>query len=371
MTATLHTAALVPTMKREAPWLRDAGVLVADGRVAAVGDVRALEQRYPTARRVRHEPRWLMPGLHNAHGHLAGWPPDAPLELFLLSRYTPVRAVQTYERALATGAALVRSGVVWTHHLHYGPHAHDAIRGYRDAGLRLEFSLGALDRYAVVPYDSANRALRSRLPQALAAEVERSPPGKPVEPVERYLESWESLRDTFASDEGVEFTLGPDNPQWCTDACLVRLRELGLPMHMHCQETAAQRELAMARTGMSPVERLSRLGVLGPEVTLAHLTHASDRDIELVAGAGARVAWNPASNLSSGKRGDTRAGHRGRRDRVRPRGGRRRLCRRLRPARRDAVGGAASEGARLPEPTALGLGHAGCGHAPARYGRSR
>jgi 5-methylthioadenosine/S-adenosylhomocysteine deaminase len=300
VTAVLHTAAVVVTMDRHLPFLYDGGVVTRGGRILEVGPADALARSHPAAQQVAHGPRWIMPGLHNAHGHLAGWPPDAPLEVFLLSRYSSDGADETYRRAFATGKALVRSGVVWTHHLHYGGHAEETIRGYRDAGLRLQFCLGALDRYAILPYDEGNRELRSRLPPALAAQVERHPPGKPVATVERYLERWTELRDSFAADPDVEFVLGPDNPQWCSDECIVRLREMGVPMHLHCQETAAQRALAVARTGRSPVARLDRLGVLMADVTLAHLTHASDEDIQLVARSGARVVWNPASNLRLG-----------------------------------------------------------------------
>ena len=35
--------------------------------------------------------------------------------------------------------------------------------------------------------------------------------------------------DRWSGDEGVEVVLGPDNPQWCTDDCLLALREVGCP----------------------------------------------------------------------------------------------------------------------------------------------
>ena len=94
----------------------------------------------------------------------------------------------------------------------------------------------------------------------------------------------------MGGDDGIEVVLGPDNPQWCTDRCLRALREVGAPLHLHCQETAAQRAFAVRADGASPVARLARLGVLAPDVTLAHLTHASDEDIALVAAAGARLS---------------------------------------------------------------------------------
>jgi 5-methylthioadenosine/S-adenosylhomocysteine deaminase len=298
-TTTLHTAALVVTLDGDDETGADA-VLAGGGRILAVGEAAALGAAHPGAARVDHGDAWIAPGLRNGHGHVAGWPPDAPLEVFLLARYGAEDAERTYARTLATAAGLIRSGVVSTHHLHYGAHADAALRAYRDAGLRVELCPGALDRYAIVPYDDGDRALLAALPPDLAADVRRLRPGKPAEPVERYLERWRALRDAAAGDDRVEVILGPDNPQWCTDRCLLALREVGAPLHLHCQETAAQRALAVRRDGESPVARLARLGVLGADVALAHLTHATDEDIATVAAAGARVVWNPSSNLRLG-----------------------------------------------------------------------
>ena len=301
MTASLHTADLLLSLNGPGDDAVAAGAVLVDrGRIAAVGPAARLAAEHPGAARVDHADAWLLPGLHNAHGHVAGWPPDAPLEVFLLARYGAEDEQRTYDRTLATAGDLIRSGVVRTHHLHYGGGEDAAIRAYRDAGLRVEFCPGALDRYSVLPYDDGDRRLLAALPPDLAAEVRRRRPGKPTEPAALHLERWRALRERWSGDDGVEVVLGPDNPQWCTDDCLRALGEVGAPLHLHCQETAAQRAFAVAAEGESPVARLARLGVLGPDVTLAHLTHASDDDIAAVAAAGARVVWNPASNLRLG-----------------------------------------------------------------------
>jgi cytosine/adenosine deaminase-related metal-dependent hydrolase len=279
--------------------LADAAVLVRDARIAAVGPAEVLERDHPGVPVRSLEGAWLLPGLRNAHGHVAGWPRDAPVEVFLIARYAATDADAVHRATVRTALALLRSGVTHTHHLHYGPHAEAAIAAYREVGIGVELSLGALDRYSVLPYDDGDRRLLAALPPALIARIGGRRLGKPTEPVGRYLDRWRALH--AAEHHGlVAVTLGPDNPQWCTDDALRALVAQEAAMHLHVQETPAQRSLAVARTGESPVARLDRLGVLGPRTTLAHLTSADPADIELVARSGASAAVNASSNLRLG-----------------------------------------------------------------------
>ena len=245
--ATLHTAALLVTLAGDEDAVAGGGVLVAGGRVAAVGEAARLAHAHPDAERVDHGDAWLIPGLRNAHGHVAGWPPDAPLEVFLLARYGAEDAERTYARTLATAADLIRSGVVLTYHLHYGGHGDAALRAYRDAGLRVQFCPGALDRFAIVPYDDDDRALLAALPPDLAAEVRRRRPGKPTEPVERYLERWRALRDAWAGDDDIEVVLGPDSLSGAPTAACARCARSG----RHCT-CIARRPRPSARSRSAP-----------------------------------------------------------------------------------------------------------------------
>lgn len=279
--------------------LADAAVLVRDGRIAAIGPAEALARRHPGVPQRAVDGAWLLPGLRNAHGHVAGWPRDAPVEVFLIARYAAADADAVHRATLRTALALLRSGVTRTHHLHYGPHAEAAAAAYREVGIGVELSLGALDRYSVLPYDDGDRRLLAALPPALIARIAGRRLGKPTEPVARYLERWRALRE--AEDHGlVAITLGPDNPQWCTDAALRALVAQDAPLHLHVQETPAQRSLAVARTGRSPVARLHDLGVLGPRTTLAHLTAVDAADVEIVAASGSAAVVNASSNLRLG-----------------------------------------------------------------------
>jgi cytosine/adenosine deaminase-related metal-dependent hydrolase len=98
--------------------------------------------------------------------------------------------------------------------------------------------------------------------------------------------------------------LGPSAPQRVTDELLLGfvalMRERGSFMHMHLCESAADADDCRALYGISAVAHLDQLGVLGPDVELAHAVHVDDDDLTLLAARGARVVHNPVANLRLG-----------------------------------------------------------------------
>ena len=75
-------------------------------------------------------------------------------------------------------------------------------------------------------------------------------------------------------------------------------RERGLKIHIHLSETSKEVEDCMAQHGgMSPVEYLDSLGVLGPDVFAAHTLWLSDKDIEILGKRGVNCVHNVNSNL--------------------------------------------------------------------------
>ena len=75
-------------------------------------------------------------------------------------------------------------------------------------------------------------------------------------------------------------------------------RERGLKIHIHLSETAKEIEDCKAlHNGMSPVEYLDSLGVLGPDVIAAHTLWLSPKDIEILGKRGVTCVHNVNSNL--------------------------------------------------------------------------
>lgn len=82
-------------------------------------------------------------------------------------------------------------------------------------------------------------------------------------------------------------------------------REHGLKVHIHLSETRKEVEECKAQhDGMSPVEYLDSLGILGPDVIAAHTLWLSDNDVRILGERGVTCVHNVNSNLklSSGYR---------------------------------------------------------------------
>ena len=75
-------------------------------------------------------------------------------------------------------------------------------------------------------------------------------------------------------------------------------RANGLKLHIHLSETEKEVEDCRdAHGGMSPVEYLDSLGVLGPHVIAAHTLWLSDRDVDILGKRGVTCVHNVNSNL--------------------------------------------------------------------------
>ena len=71
----------------------------------------------------------------------------------------------------------------------------------------------------------------------------------------------------------------------------------GARVHVHAAENAAEVAMVRERYGRSPIGVLDDVGLLGPHVTLAHAVALDDDEIACVAATGTMVSHCPLSNL--------------------------------------------------------------------------
>ncbi len=119
------------------------------------------------------------------------------------------------------------------------------------------------------------------------------------ESVAEYLRQLESLRD-----RGIPVGVAPHSVRACPGAWLedlaVYVEREGLPVHVHADEQRREIEECVAEHGIRPVELLERSGLLGPRTTIVHATHANERELDLIAEAGARICLCPTTEANLG-----------------------------------------------------------------------
>lgn len=117
----------------------------------------------------------------------------------------------------------------------------------------------------------------------------------------------------------VRTMLAPDRIETCTPGLLRRtaaaVRDLGVPVRLHCCQSRLEYELVLRLHGMSPPEWLQSLGLLSRQTLLPHATWVSGsrgierpgRDLEIMRDAGATVVHCPIVSARGGRALDSLA----------------------------------------------------------------
>ncbi len=117
--------------------------------------------------------------------------------------------------------------------------------------------------------------------------------------VAEYLGQVEALRET-----GAAVGLAPHSVRTCPADWLEEIGRYAererLVLHVHADEQPREIEECLAEHGVRPIELLARTGCLGPRATVVHATHASDRELDLLAEAGARICACPTTEANLG-----------------------------------------------------------------------
>jgi len=224
-----------------------------------------------------------LPGFVNAHSHafqraLRGRAEGGDfwawreLMLELAGAQTPESVRAEYE---ATYAEMRAAGYTAVGEFHYlgEPEARAAVEAARAAGIEIVLLLSAYARGGLE---------RFRQPSVVD-----------------YLRQVEGLRA-----EGVAVGVAPHSvracpPDWLEEIGRYADRER-LPLHVHADEQPREIDECLAEHGVRPIELLAGAGCLSPRTTIVHATHASDRELDLVADACARICVCPTTEANLG-----------------------------------------------------------------------
>jgi guanine deaminase len=98
--------------------------------------------------------------------------------------------------------------------------------------------------------------------------------------------------------------IAPTIPHHCSDdfilGCTALARDFGLGLHSHIAESKVQAVTGIRVYGRTQTAHLDRLGILGPQFTVAHGVWLDNDDMARLGDRGASVAHNPGSNMRLG-----------------------------------------------------------------------
>jgi 5-methylthioadenosine/S-adenosylhomocysteine deaminase len=296
--------------------LSDGAVLIQDGSIVEVGDSATLRSQHPDASVLGSERVAVVPGMISGHHHAAGVShiqqgvPDDVLEPWLLE-LRRMRPTDAYLDALLTSTRLLRSGVTSVVEMHQCRGSADAatarigqaLRGFQESGIRVAFAPGVANQNPLInaasPAETA--AFMDSLPPEARTAAEAFLPGPDALQPDAYLALMDTLSQQYADHPRIDIWYGPPGPNWVTDDFLVQIAECARTyqtgIQTHVSESLYEKLYGPRTYGVSVVEHLRAIGVLGPRFSLAHAVWLTDAEIEILVETGTSISHNPSSNL--------------------------------------------------------------------------
>ena len=218
-------AAWIITMNTQREVLAQHALVVVDGRIAGCMPWEEARQAHPSLTVVDKRKGVLLPGLINAHTHLAmnllrGYADDLPLQPWLENHIWPAEAQHMGTDFVHDGTQLalaesVLSGVTTVNDMYFFPDV--TARACSDAGMRAVVGLPVLE-----------------FPTAWASDADQ------------YFSRGLTVLDSLRDHPLVSTALAPHSPYTVSTESLERIatlsNELDVSVHMHVHETAQEVE---------------------------------------------------------------------------------------------------------------------------------
>jgi 5-methylthioadenosine/S-adenosylhomocysteine deaminase len=275
----IHARWIIPVEPHDAVFERHA-VAVHEGRILDLLPSAEAKEKYKAD--VSHElgHHILIPGLVNTHTHAAmslfrGLADDLHLMDWLQNHIWPAEGQWVSPEFVADGtrlaiAEMIRSGTTCFSDMYFFPD--ETARVADNAGMRAVVGLILID-----------------FPTVWAANADE------------YLHKGIEVHDHYRNNPLITTAFAPHAPYTVSDAPLQRVvtyaEEMGIPIHMHVHETAHEVHESTSNTGLRPLARLEKLGLLSPQLIAVHMTQLTDSEIARLATNGVSVAHCPESNL--------------------------------------------------------------------------
>jgi 5-methylthioadenosine/S-adenosylhomocysteine deaminase len=284
----IDNARYVLTLDRERRIIRDGSILVEDGRIRRVGKAAELAgghvDRVIDARRLLVTPGFMNGHMHISYAHpVRGIFPEemaSPLN-HVFNLQAAMTEEEEYHASLLGIVELLKSGTVCFVDPGSTKFPDACLQAYEDSGIRVIMGECVTDIQA--PWNLPKHAT-----------------GEAVRRTAAFIDKWNGRLDGRLTAWAMPFS-----PETCTGELLSELKkvvdERRTMLTLHHNSGAQQRKDYQARHGRRPTEYLESLGVVGPNVLLAHVLGIDDAEIDCIARTGTAVAMCPITAAKGGR----------------------------------------------------------------------
>ncbi len=274
------TNTIVVTMDADFRVLENAAVVIAGDSIVAIGDSDELLAMFKSPKVIDGKGKLIMPGLINTHTHspmtiFRGFADDLPLHEWLYDHIFPVEAQFITKENVRLGAKLaiaemLQSGTTTFNDMYY--FGDEIAHVVEKAGIRAVITEGLID-FAVPNSESPEHGINY---------------------TERMIKKW-------AGHSLVTIGVAAHAPYSSSGELIVASKALAdkynVPFNIHVAETKKEFDQIMSAYGLTPVQYLNKLGVLSPNMIMAHGIHLTEEDIKIIVEKGVGIAHNPECNM--------------------------------------------------------------------------
>ncbi len=254
--------------------LKNTDVLIQDGKIAQIGEVKQKADIEIDARQ-----KAVLPGLINAHTHLAmvlfrGVADDMELIEWLEQKIWPMElhltADHVYWGAMLGCLEMIKSGTTCFADQYF--FMDRVAKAVKESGIRGVLSYGIIEL------------------------------GDPERRKSEIVKGTELVQKFHGKANGRILTMyGPHAPYTCSKECLLEVKELArkhnVGIHIHVSESEGDIKNTIEFQGERPIKFLEQIGFLGPEVLAAHCVKVNDEEMRILKQRNVKIAHNPVSNL--------------------------------------------------------------------------
>jgi 5-methylthioadenosine/S-adenosylhomocysteine deaminase len=274
------TGGLIVTMNGPRAIYDDGALVIKNDFIVAVGPRGEIDGKYAASETLNAGGRLILPGFINGHTHVPmtlfrGLHDDVTLDDWLRKYIFPAEAKNVTEEFVRWGTRLaaaeqIRAGVTTFADMYY---FEDAVaEETKAAGMRGVLGETFIDFPAP---DNKNEAAM-------------------LSYTETFLKKWQG-------DPLIHASVAPHSIYTCSRKTLedtaALARKYHAPILIHVAEMKKEWEDSQKQNGMSPVQYLEKVGVLGPDVLAAHCIFVDAADRKTLADRHVGCVHNPSSNM--------------------------------------------------------------------------